>query len=165
MKLKKAEEDGEKPKEAVRAGDVKVTDYLHIVEPMLKARKEAFGETNEVEYLIKNRERLLDENEKSRFQRLESSQVQASENHHVAQILLQPGNDLKGVRIHEFKRYMETPGIVELCATSILSKLDIPKSSQGRQPKTSLSDIMELLATPIDKYLFVMFRDQLLTVD
>ena len=79
--------------------------------------------------------------------------------------MLQPGNDLKGVKIHEFRRFMETPGIVELCATSILSKLDIPKTSHGRQPKVTLSDIMELLATPIDKYLFVMFRDQQLTVD
>ena len=81
LKLKRAEEEGgEKPKEEVRAGDVKVTDYLHLVEPILKAREEAFGETNEIDYLIQNRERLLDENEKSRYQRLESSHIRASEN-------------------------------------------------------------------------------------
>ena len=48
---------------------------------------------------------------------------------------------------------------MELCATSILSKLEVPRGT------VTLSDVMGLLATPIDKYLFVMFRDQQLTVD
>ena len=77
-----------------------VTDYLHLVEPILQAREAALGETNEVQYLIENKERLLDANEKGRYR----EGGQASES--PAETLLQAGNDLKGVKIHDFKRYM-----------------------------------------------------------
>ena len=82
-------------------------------------------------FLIQNKDRILDDNERSMHQKLEDMQHRASVDHKVAKSLLDPQNDLKAVKIHDFRRYMESPGIIEYCAYDILAKLNVPKTSQG----------------------------------
>ena len=50
---------------------VKITDYLHVIDPLLKKRDQSACHLNEVEYLIKYKDTLLDENEKCNYKRKE----------------------------------------------------------------------------------------------
>jgi len=66
--------NGKEKRKKSRKGDdvsiVKVTDYLHLVDPILQRRSEFEEKTlheddrNEVQYLLKNKDQILDQEEK-----------------------------------------------------------------------------------------------------
>ena len=80
----------------------------------------------------------------------------------IAKSLCQKGNDLKSFKIFEFRKFMQNEVILEHCARSFLQS-----EVKGAKPVNpdAIDELMSLLKTPIDKYLFIMFRDKKITLD
>lgn len=121
---------------------------------------EEFQNIDEVSYLIKFKDQILDEDEKALFIRDDDK----SEDINIAKMLLLRGSDLKNVKIHEFRKYMKNDAILDYCAKIFYDMTVQTQKSTAFQHELSMPAIKELLLT-IDKYLFIMFRDQVITLD
>ncbi|CDW91772.1 UNKNOWN [Stylonychia lemnae] len=131
----------------------------------------AFSGMDEVTYMMKFKEQILEPEERALFIREDYN----SEELHIARDLLcDQKNDLRSVKIHEFRRYMRNDQILEHTARylydSILFKeqsdfsLNNSILSRNQHFQTNMNEIKDLLKT-MDKYLFVMFRNQEITLD
>ena len=63
------------------------------------------------------------------------------------------------MKIHEFRKYIDNPAILEHISSIILKRLAPAPLSGVKEPTLTLKDVASLLSNPMDKYLFVMFRD------
>jgi hypothetical protein len=80
----------------------------------------------------------------------------------IAKGLCQKGNDLKAIKIFEFRKYMQNEIILEYCARAFLQS-----NVKGAKPVNphAIDELISLFKSPIDKYLFIMFRDKKITLD
>lgn len=67
---------------------------------------------DEIEYLLKFKDLILDPEEKALFIR----EDEKSEEVQIAKGLCKKGSDLKNVKIHEFRKYMKNEIILDYCA-------------------------------------------------
>eukprot|EP00347_Sterkiella_histriomuscorum_P014959 403358847 len=136
----------------------------------LKVDNYQFKNMDEFNYLVNFKDEILEPEEKAMFIRedVNSEELKIAKN-----ILCNRGNDLKSVKIHEFRKYMENEKILEHCSQLLYDSIllsdrqDTAQSNfqqRNQHFQTNVSDIKDLLKT-IDKYLFIMFRNQEITLD
>ena len=68
----------------------------------------------------------------------------------ITKVLVDKNNDLKNVKIHDFKKYMENPVILEQCSRILLQ-------NEGGKPVNpdAIDELMNVFKNSIDKYHFI----------
>lgn len=162
------EAEGMKKSKKPKPGqEVHVTDYSSMIDPILEKRNSDFASftgpyKDRFEYLLKNKEELMDQYERGEYAKEVEDESHERGLIKIAKQLCQTSNDLKTIKIFEFRKYMENDVILEHCARKLLQS-EVKGAKPVRPEK--IEELMGLFKSPIDKYLFKMFRDKQITLD
>lgn len=94
-----------------------------MIDPILEKRQKeedspSFG-GDRYNYIMSQRDLIMDENEKKQYSKHKYRNGEY-EFIQVAEDICRPGNELKGVKIHDFQSYMNNEIILEHCARTLL---------------------------------------------
>lgn len=71
--------------------------------------------------MLMNKDKILDDEEKSKFARKFKVEDYESREAKIAKMLCKKGDELKHVKMREFKEYMEDRDVVDCCVRKLLS--------------------------------------------